>query len=266
MHSKESLKRCLLDMGMKDGETVLVHSSVKNIGEVLGKADAIIDSLIEYFRDGLVVMPTLSHSMVNTAHPRFSVRDTPSCVGALPEIFRKRPGVRRSLHPTHSVAAIGKDAAAFVEGHEKFNTPCARTSPWGRLVDRKAKILFVGTGICCNTLLHGVEEWMNVPDTLTEKEEPLLVIDENGTEIRVPSRRHIGARSQYYGKIEDELVAREAMKIVRFGEAKTHLTDVEKMVGIVETMLRKDINLFSDDRPVPENWFLNTDTQKINLA
>ena len=60
MHTKESLKRDLAAMGLAPNDTILVHSSMKSVGEVDGKADAVLDALMEYFAQGLVVFPTLS--------------------------------------------------------------------------------------------------------------------------------------------------------------------------------------------------------------
>ena len=67
---------------------------------------------------GLLVLPTHTWSYINAENPRFYVDDSPSCVGILTELFRKRPGVVCSLHPTHSVAALGKDAEDFIAGNE----------------------------------------------------------------------------------------------------------------------------------------------------
>ena len=180
MHTKESLKRDLAAMKLAPEDTVLIHSSMKSIGEVEGKADTVLDALMEYFAPGLVVFPTLSFRVVNAEHPVFSVKDTPCSTGILPELFRKRPGVRRSLAPTHSLSAYGKDAADFVAGYENFDSPAHPDSPWGKLYKRNAYILFVGTGIGCNTYLHGVEEWLPVSGMLTETHQMLEIIDENG--------------------------------------------------------------------------------------
>ena len=55
---------------------------------------------------------------------------------------------------------FGRDAAEFTAGHEKALTPAPEGSPWWRLLERSGKILFIGTGISCNTFLHGVDEWL----------------------------------------------------------------------------------------------------------
>ena len=93
MHSFASLQKDLEVLGLSRNDTVLVHSSMKSIGEVEGRADAVLDALMDYFgKTGLLVLPTLTWSNVNAEQPVFSVKHTPSVVGILPELFRPRPG------------------------------------------------------------------------------------------------------------------------------------------------------------------------------
>jgi aminoglycoside 3-N-acetyltransferase len=248
MRTKRDLQKQLAAAGIRPTDTLLVHSSVKKIGETEGRADGILDALMEYLREGLLVLPTLSWAEIKTENPRFRVRDTPSCTGILTELFRKRSGVFRSLHPTHSLAAFGAKAEAFVAGHERFNTPCAWESPWGRIVQRNGKVLFIGTGIACNTLLHAVEEWFDVPGSLSDAEQPLEVVAGDGRVIPVPSRRHAGDHSRFYAKLEPLFLQHGVMRIVPFGDAQCHLADSRRMTELVLRLLKQDPNLFGHDR------------------
>ena len=228
MHTKESLKRDLKAMGLSSEQTVLIHSSMKSIGDVDGKADTVLDALQEYFADGLLVFPTLSFRFVNAETPVFSVLDTPCCTGILPELFRKRPGVKRSLAPTHSLGAFGSDAEDFVSGHENFDSPAHPDSPWGKLYKRNAVIMFIGTGIGCNTYLHGVEEWLPVPGMLTETHQQLVIVDENGKHIPRSMRRHLGGHSAWYHLMEHPFRNQNALREGKFGDAHVFLLDAKK--------------------------------------
>ena len=115
-YTKAELKRDLAAMGLTGNETILIHSSMKSIGPVEGGADTVLDALMEFFAEGLLLLPTHTWRFINEENRVFDVRRNPCCVGILPELFRKRPGVVRSLHPTHSMAAYGKSAAAYIEG------------------------------------------------------------------------------------------------------------------------------------------------------
>ena len=246
MHNKDSLFADLKNAGLKPDDTVLVHSSMKSLGEVEGRALGFLQVLAEYFSDGLLAFPTLSWDLVNYRQPVYSVRDTPCTTGLLPELFRKFPGVKRSLHPTHSITALGKDADAFLAGHELFDSPCHRNSPWGRLYDRHAKILFIGTGIGCNTFLHGVEEWLPVPEMLTESAENLVVFDYDGNRIEVPSRRHEGDHSQYYHLMEKEFRNSGALQESKLGDARLLILDARMAGNIVYDLLRQNMWFFTE--------------------
>ena len=53
MHTKESLKKQLAAMGLTGEETILIHSSMKAIGETQKGADTVLDALMEFFEKGL---------------------------------------------------------------------------------------------------------------------------------------------------------------------------------------------------------------------
>jgi len=251
LYSKSDLKKQLADMRLRPDDTVMVHSSMRSIGEVENRAAGVLDAMMEYFAPGLLVFPTLSYKFIHADAPVFKVNETPSCVGILPELFRQRPGVIRSWHPTHSVAAYGRDAAEFTAGHEKFNTPCDRLSPWGKLVDRRARILFIGTGTSCNTLLHGIEFWMNVPECAYLIPQDLQVETPDGRIIAVPTRRHQGQHWRFYGKPEAFLIEHGAITVGRFGDAVCHVADAAKVAELISQLLRAEPLLFTDDRPLP---------------
>lgn len=254
MHTKQSLIRQLEEAGIDPLGTVLMHSSMKSIGQVEGGADTVLDALAEYMKEGLLVLPTHTWSYINAENPRYYVESSPSCIGILPELFRKRPGVIRSWHPTHSVAALGRDAATFAAGAERFDTPCHRESPWGRLLDRKAAILLVGVDLRRNTFIHGIEEWMDIPGRLTDGHELLYTVPASGVEIPVPSRRHCGLSwSQHFWKVEGPLEKQGAIHKAKLGEAVMRVCDTVRMTDILSDMLRENPHLFSDNEPLSES-------------
>ena len=74
-------------------------------------------------------------------------------MGILPELFRQRPGVVRSLHPTHSMAGYGQQAVSYLAGEELRNTPCTPGGCYDRLKDVGGKILLVGVTHARNTYM-----------------------------------------------------------------------------------------------------------------
>lgn len=251
MYKKEDLLRQLEDMKIDRNGTLLIHSSMKSIGPVEGGADTVLDVFSEYMKDGLLVLPTHTWSYINAENPKFYVDKSPSCVGILTELFRKRPGVVRSLHPTHSVAALGKDAKEFVAGDEKWDTPCARNSVWGKLLDRKAQIMLLGVDLRRNTFMHGVEEWVDIPGRLTDYHEQLYTVLPDGTEILVPSRRHCGLPwSEHFWKVDNLFLKTGVMYLGKFGDAQVRICDTVKLTELLMDMLKADPDLFSDNEPL----------------
>ncbi|MNW25374.1 SPBc2 prophage-derived aminoglycoside N(3')-acetyltransferase-like protein YokD [compost metagenome] len=251
MHTLESLVKQLEQLGIDSQGTLLVHSSLKSMGPVEGGADTVLDAYTAYMKDGLLVLPTHTWSYIKADNPRFYVDQSPSCIGILPELFRNRPGVTRSWHPTHSVAALGQDAVEFTKDDHLFDTPCARGSAWGKLLDRKATILLVGVDLRRNTFIHGVEEWADIPGRLTDVHEILYTVLPDGTEIPVPSRRHWGLSwSEHFWKVDEVLESRGAMRKGQLGDAVVRVCDAVAVAKVITEMLADNPALFSDNNPL----------------
>src|SRR5262249_40870675 len=74
----------------------------------------------------------------------FDWKRTPSRAGMLTEVFRRMSGTRRSIHPTHPVAARGRLAAWLTEDHERSEAPFDERSPFHKLLEVNARILSIG--------------------------------------------------------------------------------------------------------------------------
>jgi aminopeptidase YwaD len=158
---KEDFLAAFKRIGIRRGQTVMVHSSLSRFGFVEGGEDAAIDALLEAIGPrGTLVMPTLSFSWIG--HPPYDPRRTPSQVGAITESFRRRPGVLRSPHPTHSVAALGPKARAIVSVHSPDMPVFSKDGAFGKLYGLDARILMLAP-LGANTIMHMAEEWAGVP-------------------------------------------------------------------------------------------------------
>lgn len=244
-------------MSIDQDGTVMVHSSMKSIGEVEGRADTVLDAFSEFMKDGLLVFPTHTWDYVQESNPKFYVRSSRSNVGILTELFRQRPDVIRSWHPTHSVGALGDDAKEFTAGDETFNTPVARDSAYGKLLDREAKILLVGVDLKRNTFIHGIEEWEDIPGRFKDGYEDLVSVLPDGIKIPVPSKRHIPGFSLNYWKVEEFLAEKGVIEYGRLGDAKVLICDTVGLTKYITKMLSIDPELFSDDDPLTKKQKLS---------
>lgn len=99
--------------GIQKGDTVMVHSSFRSLGPVEGGADTIIDALMEAVgSEGTVLFPTFNFHAWTEEH-YWDINETPSEMGALTEVARKRPRAVRTPHPIYSFAALGARAEEF---------------------------------------------------------------------------------------------------------------------------------------------------------
>jgi len=258
MYTKADLIKHIEELEIKRTDTLLIHSSMRSIGDVKGRGDTVLDAFMAYLNEGLLVFPTHTWEQMSGSYNIFDPKTEPSCVGILSNLFMKRPDVYRSLHPTHSVAAFGKNANTFAQGEERFDTPCHRDGCWGKLYDQDAKILFIGCSLRTNTIIHGVEEWHHIPNRLSNQPMPLKIKLENGEMIERPLHRHhneTGDVSKNYGKLTDPLLYLGIATKGQFGDAKTILCRTKEMVDLTSQFLKRNQDLFLDDLPIPKSWY-----------
>ena len=240
MYTKHDLMQNLSNIGVDPKGTLMVHLSYKAIGDVEGRGDTVLDALSEYMKDGLLVLA--SHTWnITSVNPVMDVLYTPTCVGKLTEMFRHRPGVHRSLHPTHSLAALGKDAAEFVSGEEHINTPCGKGGAYYKLWERDAQILLIGVNFTCNTFIHGLEEWENATGSISKNKTDLYVINHQGNRLYTPQYRHIAPLgSDTFSKLEPPAFMKSILTFGKFGDATTRLMHAKPLRAMVAEFLKDD--------------------------
>lgn len=163
MISKENIKYCLYLLGINKGDIVFVHSALSSIGFVDGGAETVIDALLESVGDeGTIIMPALTNW-----DSSFDSLTSPSVVGKISETFRKRKNALRSLHPVHSVTAIGKNASYIVDNHDKCETGCGIGTPYMKIHELDGKIMLLGVDMDRNTFIHTIETEINAKYLLT---------------------------------------------------------------------------------------------------
>lgn len=259
MYTKSDLKKNLQNMGLVGKETILIHSSMKAIGQIEGGAEAVLDALMDFFAEGLLLLPAHTWKTVNESHPVFDIRKEEACVGILPNLFLKRPGVVRSAHPTHSLVGYGSGVREYFQGEELCNTPCTPGGCYDRLRNAGGKILLIGVGHERNTYIHSVEEVLNVPNRLSAKPMKLHMIMNDGTTKEVWMRKHYNSQqphiSEDFVKLTQAFLDCGAAKDFAFGEAKATLCDAEKLFAVTRYVLAPDPEcLITSPEIAKERW------------
>ena len=177
-------------LGLREGDTVLVHSSLRSLGPGVSPEDVINGLRLALGEKGTLMLPALSYFTCNREHPFFDCRNSPSNVGVIPEYFRTGvKGVLRSMNPTHSCCALGPRAVELTQGHGQDDTPCGPHSPYRRLYELSGKILFLGCGTGCNTSMHAVEERV-LPPYLFADAVTYTVTDPQGNRFQTTCKAH----------------------------------------------------------------------------
>ncbi|MBZ0296201.1 MAG: AAC(3) family N-acetyltransferase [Anaerolineae bacterium] len=241
--TKTTIIQGLHDLGLHTGCRVLAHSSLSSFGHVEGGADMVIDALLDVVgHSGTILVPTLTGSEALSASnpPLFDPENTPCWTGRIPETFRQRPDAIRSLHPTHSVAAIGADARRLTSMHQDSITPCDALSPYGLLATMPdSYILLLGVGHNSNTTFHHVEEIVGVDYHM----QPGLVRAEIHTGDETLIRHimlHAYGTPRNFGVMEAVYTERDIQYMTKIGEATVRLVVAQAMVEVTTQCLQAD--------------------------
>jgi len=261
--TKEDIKQGLRRLGLGEGHIVGVHSSLSSFGWVKGGADAVIDALLETVgRTGSVVMPTYSTNREKvplTPDEEASgitwkyrllpfTPDKDSCwTGRIPDTFWRREEAIRSTHPTHSLAAIGRQANELVQG-------------WHKVMEANGYILLLGVTLACCTAMHLAEERVQLPEFILKKLTPpeelrqkypspvttlSWLVGSWKEESSWKQEWHIG-----FGPYPDFLLMegpcqqRGIMKLDKIGEAIIRLIDLRELIDLYAEYLDKYPEVF----------------------
>ena len=148
---REGLVADLTSLGIERGMTLVVHSSLRSLGWVVGGPVTVVQALRECLGEtGTLVIPTHTSDLsdpsgwsnppvdpswwpiIRRHMPAFDPNLTPTRgMGAIAECFRKADGVLRSGHPHASFAALGPHAE-FVTRGCLLAAGRSFTESWGR--------------------------------------------------------------------------------------------------------------------------------------
>jgi aminoglycoside 3-N-acetyltransferase len=167
-------------LGLRAGDGVMVHSSLKSFGTVAGGARSIIEALMEILTpDGTLLMPSFNHGTVFEAGMPgyYNPVQTPTINGVIPDLFWRMKDVHRSLNPTHAFAAWGKNSLAYTRYHHRTLT-MGPQSPLGLLSAQGGFGLLLGVTYSANTFHHVVEMSTSAPCLgLRTEEYPVMLPD-----------------------------------------------------------------------------------------
>lgn len=274
MTSRTALMHQLEQLGVPRDRPVVVHTSLRAVGEIEGGGEGFLDALIAWVTEdfspdgGLLCIPTHTWASLGGEDPvTMDMNSDKTCVGTLPTLALRRILARgdgaRSLHPTHSMAVFGDPAKVreYVAGEERTDTSTGPGGCWGRLYDEGGSVLLVGVGHDRNTFLHSVEERLGVPNRLSSETVRADIRLRSGEIIERSIRCHrtvgIPEVSSKYPKYEPAFRAHGCIRDGFLGEAKTQLCGCREMAEVLRLVRERSggIELLGDSAPLKEETY-----------
>ena len=248
-----SLVQDFQNLGVRDGMTLIVHSSLKSLGWVCGGEVAVVEALMKAVgKEGTIVMPTQSAQLsepfywenppvpeewwdtIRKEMPAYDPKTTPTFgMGRVVECFRHYEGVVRSNHPMASFAAWGKQRDAIIQG-QPLSFSLGEQSPLQKLYDADAFILLIGVGYENNTSLHLAEYYADSCFTY-QQGSPII---ENGKRVWKEYEEYI-YDVEYFPVIGKAFEQTHSISIGQVGQAECRLIRQKELVDFATEMLKR---------------------------
>lgn len=258
MFTKEQILSQLNSLQVPSGRPVIIHTSMRAVGKIEGGAQTLLDALIDKFavNGGLLVVPT--HTWANFEDKKPIILDktcNKTCVGVLSDIALCDKRAVRSNNPTHSVVAFGDKAKEFASADDKVNTPCSPLGCYGKIILDKGYVLLIGVGQEKNTLLHCVEEILQLPNRLSLTPAKMSVKEMDGSITQREFHyltEQIGDTSLYFPKYEKAFRHHGAITDAVIGNAPVQVCSAEKIVSVMTMIDNRSgkKELLSDNEPL----------------
>jgi aminoglycoside 3-N-acetyltransferase len=253
-YTTDALESAIRSLGIATGDCLLVHSGFRRSSGFRGTPSDVINCLTNIVGPtGHVLMMSIPYrgsSQAYAAHdPLFDVRRTPSAVGVISEVFRRRDDVVRSLSPLHPVVAWGPLAAWLTADHEKFAYSCGKGSPFERFLNHDGTFLFYDAPYGSLTFMHYVEDRFRdrLPVELYDPEPMMLrVKDASGRDHQV--RQFVFSKAarerRNFAPIEQRLRQEGRIRTTRVGN--THLLRVKArdVVDCADRLVREGTGFY----------------------
>lgn len=218
----------LRQLGLGEGDTVLLHSSLSSLGEVEGGAEAVVEAFLSVLgATGTLVVPTFGD------------------LGVVTRVVAGWPGAVASIHPKASVAAIGAAAEAICRDHWKAETAHGAHTPYVRMADLGGYVCLLGVDQDRSTTLHTVEVLLEMPYLKTTEETCFATPEEEATR----SWRHFPGPHRDFIGLDRRLREAGLVQVGRIGPAVVRLMKSGRVIDYLLEVGRADPAFALCDNP-----------------
>jgi aminoglycoside 3-N-acetyltransferase len=258
------------NISVENNSIIFIHSGFKSLGTIQGGPDTVVKALLESFvnkRNITIAMPsfTLSGSMESYLKRNiiFNVKETKTVYKGIPLAFQQFSNLQRSIHPTHSVMAIGPKAKWLVDSHHTCGSTFGEGSPFGKLLEHKSYIMGLGSRLGTVTFYHTLEDLeTNFPFRVYTENSPFeaICIDHQGKKVKMSIYAHDGSISsvridrrngEWLREIYTSIFEEHAdLKWFHVGKAKTWVCSADKMYEVQKQLTFSGISIYSSEKDI----------------
>lgn len=243
------LVRDLIALGVRPGDLLMVHSSLRSIGPVAGGPETVVDALLQALGpQGTLVVPTFTYPTAGNPEFVFDPAHTPSQMGAISEAARRRPQAHRSIHLAHSIAAIGPQAQTIATSGGASGWDAH--SPMRQVFDN-GRYLLLGVPYQNLTAMHLCEVWLGLPYRKPRVAQGRMRQPDGSTVPLVsigtpPLPGHPGSD---YNRLGQRMEDAGLVKLAPVGNAIARLLDAHDLRTAARDLTRHDPNGFLQQGP-----------------
>mgnify|MGYP001182800631 CR=1 FL=1 len=251
--TREVLKKKFIKLGVKTGQDILIHTSMKKFGYFINGPYDILNSLYEIInlKKGTILIPThtgqfsipkfwkkkINSSIAAKSLENFDVKKSlPRNRGIISMIPLIDKRFRRSNHPLNSLSGIGKRSNYFTKSHP-LQYPEGIGSPIWRLYKKKGYTLLFGVDLRSCSSIHLAEYIMDLNYLKNNK----MHVFNNGKYVKIvkyPDRSNNFIRLMPYLKRE------KILKTEKLNGINIYFISIFKLVNLSIRILKKNNNFF----------------------
>lgn len=273
--TKRQLVTEIRKLGISEGQTIMLHASVKSIGHIVGGPQIILEALFEIltshgtlmmlvawednpynifgvsFQDDIDKWPEEKRQRFYDTCPTFDPEHSRSDIrkmGILTEYLRTYPGSIRSRHPL-GYAAVGKLAHSVLKD-QKWQYREGSGSPLEKLCDVGGKVFLLGAPTETVTLLHLAENLADIPHKKTLRYK--MPIIQNGARVWKDFEEYdfingiVPWPEDYFKSIVDEYIEKGNGVQGTVGMAKCHLFDAKDLSNFAVNWMERNFRCGED--------------------
>jgi len=241
--SSKILTQNFLELGVKPGGVLLVHTSFSKIKPIEGGPLGLISALRSALGpDGTLVMPSMSY---DDDHPFDKTKSPCLEMGIVADTFWRLPGVLRSDN-NHAFVAVGPLAEKII-APQPIDNPHGLDSPVGRVYKLDGQILLLGVGQDSNTTIHLCENLAGV----RYRRDKYITVLKDGKPTRF-EYREIDHCCQNFALADGWLDEKQLQCHGNIGNGEVRLMGSRDIVNVVTSHLEKNKTIFLHPQGVDE--------------